>query len=133
MIKKNLGFTLIELLVSISIIAVLSAIGVVSYTNANREARNNRRRADLEQVRSALEIFRADEGDYPDYDPPPTNFKYTNMGLVLENGGYINTMSVDPKGGSFVYTYSNLTSGSAGDFQVCATLEPSTAYCVYNP
>ena len=59
-IKNRRGFTLIELLVSISIISVLTAIGLANYAVSQKRARDARRQADLESVRSALEIYRAD-------------------------------------------------------------------------
>lgn len=71
MIKKRAakkifhGFTLVELLVVMSIIAILMAISLVSYQSAQQSARDGRRKADLEQVRSALEMYRADCGGYP--------------------------------------------------------------------
>ena len=58
--KKRFGFTLIELLVTISIISVLTAIGLANFAVSQKRARDARRQADLESVRSALEIYRAD-------------------------------------------------------------------------
>ena len=59
------GFTLFELLVSISIIAVLTAIAVVSYGGLNKKARDSRRIADLEKIRISLESFRQIGSSYP--------------------------------------------------------------------
>lgn len=60
------GFTLVELVVVIAIIAILTSVGLVSYTDFNRRARDARRKADLEVIRQALELYRADNGVYPD-------------------------------------------------------------------
>lgn len=62
---RKRGFTFIEILVSVTIIAVLIAIGVASYASVNRRARDAKRKSDLEQIRSALEQYRADFGSYP--------------------------------------------------------------------
>ncbi len=64
-IKK--GFTLIELLVVIAIIGILSAVGLTSYRSANAKARDSRRQADVQQLRSALEMYKTDSatGRYP--------------------------------------------------------------------
>ncbi len=62
--RKN-GFTLIELLVVATIIVVLSAIGLVSFTNAGKSARNSKRKSDLETVRQALVLYKSDMGAYP--------------------------------------------------------------------
>ena len=63
-IKKN-GFSLIELMIAISIIALLSTIGIVVYTQATKDARNTKRVQDLIQVKNALEIYRTQHGTYP--------------------------------------------------------------------
>lgn len=59
------GFTLLEVLVAATIIAVLAAIAVTSYTSINKRGRDAKRKSDLEQIRSALEMYRADNGYYP--------------------------------------------------------------------
>lgn len=64
--RKNLGFTLIELLVAMTIVAVLLGISLVSYQGARKSSRDGKRKADLEQIRSALEMCRTDAGSYPD-------------------------------------------------------------------
>ena len=64
-IKKKNAFTLIELIVSITIIAVLTIVGIVSYGPFNKKARDSRRKTDLEDIRMALELYRQGEGIYP--------------------------------------------------------------------
>lgn len=63
--KKNIGFTFIELLVVITIIGVVFAAGIVSYTTISRNSRNARRRADVESIRQALEMCRSIDAKYP--------------------------------------------------------------------
>lgn len=52
---RRFGFTLIELLVVITIIAILSAVGLSSFANSQRRARDARRREDMKQVQNAME------------------------------------------------------------------------------
>lgn len=116
---------MIELLVVATIMIILTAIGLVSYQNATRNARNGKRKADLETVRSALVLYRTDNGEYPDqstFDAAITEL-YTD--------GYISASAMtDPKGAPYAYTYS--TTGST--FTICADLEPDqTDYCLNNP
>lgn len=59
------GFTLIELLVVVGIIAVLGAITLVSYGNAKAKGRDTRRVADIESIRTAVEIYRSEKNVYP--------------------------------------------------------------------
>lgn len=49
------GFTLVELLVVVSIIAILSVIGVATFTSVQRNARDARRKADMDAIASAFE------------------------------------------------------------------------------
>ncbi|MGE3311430.1 MAG: type II secretion system protein [Limisphaerales bacterium] len=59
------GFTLIELLTVIAIIAVLAGI-TLGLTSAARNARtNSRARAELQQLQTAIESFKADRSTFP--------------------------------------------------------------------
>lgn len=55
-----------ELLVVIAIMAILLAAGIVSYGSVTKRSRDAKRKADLEQIRQALELYRADNLMYPD-------------------------------------------------------------------
>lgn len=59
------GFTLIELLVAISIIGILAAVSLFALQGARQSARDTRRKSDIEAIRSAIELYRADCNDYP--------------------------------------------------------------------
>lgn len=52
---KFKGFTLIELLVVISILAILSVIGLTIFSGAQRNARDGKRREDVNAIAKALE------------------------------------------------------------------------------
>ena len=54
LLPKN-GFTLIELMVTISIIAILSMVGITLFLTAQKSARDGRRRADIDAIAAALE------------------------------------------------------------------------------
>ena len=63
MIKK--GFTLIELLVVISIIGILAGLTLSSYSGAQKQARDTQRKADLTQLKTALEAYYSARNAYP--------------------------------------------------------------------
>jgi prepilin-type N-terminal cleavage/methylation domain-containing protein len=58
------GFTLVELLVVIAIIGILSTLLLLQLNVARQKARDAKRVADMNQVRSALELYYDDEGHY---------------------------------------------------------------------
>ncbi len=65
--KINLGFTLFELLVVISIIAIITAVGVASYSSAQKRARDARRKQDMQAIQKAFEQYYAsNDSVYPD-------------------------------------------------------------------
>ncbi len=59
------GFTLVELLVVISIIAILSVIGMVVFSSVQKSARDARRRSDIDAIAQALEINKTSAGYQP--------------------------------------------------------------------
>ena len=59
------GFTLIELLIVIAIIGILSSIVLVSLNSARGKARDAKRKQELSQIKSALDIYAVNSGQYP--------------------------------------------------------------------
>ncbi|OGH07959.1 MAG: hypothetical protein A2W22_06855 [Candidatus Levybacteria bacterium RBG_16_35_11] len=63
------GFTLIELLIVIVIIGILATFLMVNFVGVRQRARDAQRKADLRQIQSALELYRSDQGSYPNTLP----------------------------------------------------------------
>ncbi len=59
------GFTLIELMVTISIIAIIAAVGITTFSQAQKLGRDARRKQDLRSLSIALELFYQKNGRYP--------------------------------------------------------------------
>lgn len=107
---KNSGFTLIELLTVMTIIAVLVGLALVSFQGTRKTARDGKRKADLEQIRSALEMYRADN---PTIGYPP------NLNAL---SSYI-TIPSDPLLPGRNYSYNPV---STSKYNLCAALEASS-------
>lgn len=63
--KSKSGFTLIELLVVIVVIGVLAVITLVAYNGMQGRARDDQRKTDIANIQKALELYYADNGQYP--------------------------------------------------------------------
>ena len=59
------GFTFIELLVVIAIIAILSGAVALNLAGRTGEARITRAKLDIQQLQTALDTYRTDQGRYP--------------------------------------------------------------------
>lgn len=59
------GFTLIELLVVMTIVSILMGLSFVGFIGTRAGTRDTKRKADLQQIASALEAYRSDAGVYP--------------------------------------------------------------------
>jgi len=59
------GFTLIELLIVVAIIAILAAIAVPNFLEAQTRSKVSRAKADIRTLATALESYRVDNNQYP--------------------------------------------------------------------
>lgn len=119
---KKHGFSLIEILVVVTIIGVLMGVGFVSYSSVNKSSRDARRKADLEQIRAALEMYRSDVGTYPVNTGPSCSVAAFRTALAP----YLPTMPTDPRAAAN-YDYDCIT--TANDYDLFAGLETITASC----
>lgn len=128
-VKKNkLGFSLLELLVVIGIIALLVGMGAVSYSTAQRKARDSKRKQDVQAIQNAFEQYYS----VCNYQYPTAFGSSVVCASITPTVMIMPTIPVDPK---TALTYSLVTSGSGDSYQVCANTmeaESPTGYCVNN-
>lgn len=79
-INPKRGFTLIELLVVIAVIGIVSTLAVVALNNSRASARDAKRISDLRQISSALELYYANNQQYP---------ASLNFGEPLSDGEFV--------------------------------------------
>ena len=112
--RMQRGFTLIELLAVVSIIAVLSAVVMTTLTGERAKSRDARRLADLAQIQKALELYYAQNSQYPAFNAvsTPTGADCTAggssndwFGLETALAPYISKLPRDPAGAQSTYQY----------------------------
>lgn len=119
-IVQKKGFTLIEILVVATIISLLAGGGLISYSTFSKNSRDARRKADLEQIRAALEMYRSNVGAYPT-TAPPQGLPFGTGSLTDGSNTYLQKIPQDPKSNRN-YFYSS----SGSNYTLACQLENSS-------
>ena len=116
----NRGFTLIELMVVIIILGILAMYVAPKIMGRPGEARQVKARLDIQNLESALKLYKLDNGIYPTTEQGLLALvEQPETGTVpkkWKRGGYLEKGRVpkDPWGNDFVY----LSPGLKGDFDI---------------
>lgn len=106
--RQNVGFTLIELLIVVAIIAILAAIAVPNFLEAQARAKVSSSKAGLRTLETALEAYAVDNNRYPYSETltalpylPPGGFPRLNLGGARCGGltspiAYLTSLPDDP-------------------------------------
>jgi prepilin-type N-terminal cleavage/methylation domain-containing protein len=97
--RKHTGFTLIELLVVIVVMGILITIGLMSYANIGKNARDTKRRDDLDNLQKEFELYYNSNGSYP----APVGMTPSDCLTTLKTSIATATKPVDPDTGDDYY------------------------------
>lgn len=125
------GFTLIEILVVITIIGILSTVTAITFSSSLRSSRDARRKADINQIKAALELYRSNNAVYPGVG--------AGTGQIQTMCGTATSLT-DPAGGTGTYltnipqdplcpTYTYAITTNASDYTVGTYLEGTATTC----
>jgi general secretion pathway protein G len=117
--QKISGFTLVELLVAIGIIVILIGISAVAFRGSQAGARDTQRKAELEQIRSALELYRSDSSGGDGSYVTGSGEADAVLSSDLEPD-FIDSIPVDPRDYEYEYVYE---SSDGITYKLCAYLE----------
>src|SRR3989344_2595451 len=114
MYKRN-GFTLVELLVVISIIGILSTIGISGFNNAQNKTKDVKRKSDVDAVVKAF------EGKYN-----ASTFSYE----TVINSDFNNSKPpIPPEGGNYSVKVCKQSSEDIKAYQICTPLGQFSGDC----
>jgi type II secretion system protein G len=124
--KKLKWFTLVEMLIVIVIIWVLAAALIPRLTSVRWRANDVARRADLQQIATAIVSFSMDKGQYPRITWWAAALAYNSQSSwasVMHLSGvlrpYINSLPEDPSGKKYVSDfkeYGTTTNGTSWNY-----------------
>ncbi len=124
------GFTLIELLIVVAIIAILAAIAVPNFLEAQVRSKVSRVKADFRTIATAIESYAVDWNKYPpDFATP--QFALQDCFLLTTPMAYITSVGIsDPFftgriGANYVRSYQYFNAGPSGD--------PGAPYAIGSP
>jgi len=138
--KSKKGFTLIELLVIIAILGLLASIIVMGLSRAQAQARDGKRKGEVDALRKALAIYETEQGNYPE------SSNWIRIEEDAENNGpfsqalqdYLPEMPKDPLWGQekepgkpYSYQYTTGDTGGEG-YKVHVEMETGE-YASYEP
>lgn len=105
--KRHAGFTLIEIMVVVAILGILAAVVVPKIMDNPDKARIVKTKQDVQAIKSALDLYKLDNFNYPSTDqglqalvqkpggsPEARNWK---------QGGYLDRLPKDPWGADYQY------------------------------
>lgn len=103
-IDKEAGFTLVELLVVLAILAMLVGLVGPRVLGYMDDARVKTARIQIAGYRSALEVFRLDNGRFPSTDEGLEALTEKPSGMGNWRGPYLDRqLAADPWGNAYVY------------------------------
>lgn len=116
--RAQSGFTMIELLVVTTVIILLTAIGLVSFSQTAISSRNAKRKADLETMRQALMLYKQDNAYYAN----TTTLDFDTLVSNLYADEYLSEAALTDPRDTDPYTYQATCSGVSGTNCIRVTL-----------
>jgi general secretion pathway protein G len=120
MIRTNKhGFTLVEILIVVVILGILAAIVIPQFSNASQEASVNRIRADLQTMRSQIELYKIQHlgiapTDNTTFDAQMAHQTAVGGGAGTDFGPYLQSLPVNAFTNSNSIVAADPGDGSAG-------------------
>ena len=106
-ISRNKGLTLVEIMIAVAIVSILFAIAIPAYQGYVETSQRGAARANTGSIRTALEDFWLDNGNY--------GAGGANKAALLTTYGW------EPEGDQGEWSYSVTVPGAASDYDITVT------------
>lgn len=123
-ISSQGGFTIVELIVAVLILSILTTMGIVIFSNASKNSRDESRFRDLNSYKQALSLYYQQNRYYPSSAPD----------LVPK---YLSALKNDPNGQSYIYQAQPASCTTAlrncTSYTFCAKKDGNKEFNIPNP
>lgn len=123
-VSTKRGFTVLELLVVVAIIGIVSAAALVLLSDTRARSRDARRLQDIRELEKALNLYYAENGNFPVSVSTTTLTGSDSLSNTLVNGDFLAGGISDPVHPTYTYSYGTNSEGS--DFTIGFCLETDT-------
>ena len=141
--RKSKGFTLVELMIVIAVIAILSTMGLVGFSRAQKSGRDTDRSQRAKGLQVALECYYGIKGVYPssldftDLDTSLTAQCWTGNTLGSPEdpvtGATLTAAGAVQKGGTTIATYTYTSAAPNSSYTLTLTGESGRIYTFTSP
>lgn len=122
--RTKYGFTLIELMVVVTIIGILTSAGILVFTNAQQNARDKARIADVHAVAKLMEQYYQENGEYFDVQTNSGNTAWVSGSMYATLTPYLSGhLLPQPPTPTYLYAIRSATRATSGS--------NTSSFCTY--
>ncbi len=125
LLRNTNGYSFIEMIIVVAIVSILATLVIVSVQSARISARDSRRVSDINEIRSALNLYYSKYNQYPTAITPGQALTVNSV-IYLESVPHNPTPYTDNGCPDKDYDYSQISSGLSYTLSFCLGYKQDT-------